>query len=476
MNQILSKVKSNMTVQYTPHPNPQLRGNPLVEVLGFPLTSKQFIHQCTKAPDVSLNLSDIPLEHQGYYQRSGIDNLSGGYVVQDEAPRLYDAMRRMIESGYIYRNPLTFGDFKTIALTEDTEPNRTQQLALQQTAYQSSFLLAGLSGRGKTAMTESILSTIPQIITHRNYKDQTFTYEQVVWLKVDVPTMKGQRALLWRILDALDTVTGEQYYSSHTKSNVTTLMMAVRKALVLHGVGIIILDEAQNLSKAAQTDKVGNNENATLRFIEELFNKVGVPLLLVGTLTTLSLFSQEMTAARRIGKSGSLILEQCDVDSSFWKRFIEQMCPVQLLSNQHTDLDTLTRHIHHLSAGIPAIASNLIRSTMSYLTYLTPENQDLSMKALDKIFSEQFSVISAALRALKQGKFYQFEDCAPLTLLHESEDYFRAETFEKANSIKPEQKPTYNKGAGQKKLNDKHLQMLDNMSPESLLKRANNSE
>lgn len=467
---------NKLTIHYIPHPNPELRGNPLVEALGYPLSPNEFIKLCTKKPIIDFDLSSIPAEHHHYYLRSAIDNLAIGYVVQDEAPRLYDTLFRMIERGYIYRNPLTFGDFKKLTTASDIEVNPTQELSLQQTAAQSSFLLAGLSGRGKTGMIESILSTIPQIIKHTHYHGQDFYYEQVVWLKVDVPTAKGQRALLWRILESLDMVTGEHYYESHIKSNVTTLMVAVRKALIIHGVGIIVLDEAQNLSRPAKTEAVGNNENATLRFIEELFNRVGVPLMLVGTLSTLNLFSQEMTSARRIGKNGSLILEQCDVDSSFWRRFIKQQTPTELLHNQQTDLDTLTRHIHHLSAGIPAIASSLIRSTMSYLTYLSPENQDLSVAALNRVFNEQFNVISGALRALKRGQYYQFEDCAPLTLLHESEDYFNTDVVTKNLASTNQRKVLSNNTSQLTRLNEKKLKMLDDMSPESLLRKARENE
>ncbi|MGL1335844.1 ATP-binding protein [Vibrio parahaemolyticus] len=464
-----------MTTNYISHPNPALKGNPLIEALGLPLLPQEFIKQTTLKSELELDWSAIPDSHYSYYARSMIDNLHDSYVVQDEAPRLYDTIFRMLERGYANRNPLEYGDFKQLNNADDTTFSETQEITLRQTASQSSFLLAGLSGRGKTSMIESLLSTIPQKIYHTEYKDKPFHYDQIVWLKVDVPTTKGQRALLWRILEAIDSVAGESYYESHTKSNVTSLMIAVRKALLVHGVGLIILDEAQNLSKPSTSDKVGNNENATLRFVEELFNKVGVPLLLVGTLTTLSLFSQEMTTARRIGKDGSLILEQCNVESSFWKRFIKQMCTTSILKNQSTDLDTITRHTHHLSAGIPAIASSLIRSTMTYLTYLPAHNQDLSIAALNFVFKEQFRVISGALNALKRGKYYQYEDCAPLTQLHDSEaNYF--ELAEQSNTAETETKRLTTTLSAKPKLSDKEQQLFDSMSPSALLRGVEEDE
>ncbi|EGQ8704440.1 ATP-binding protein [Vibrio vulnificus] len=452
-----------------------MTGNPMIEALGLPLLPKQFIQATTQSPNLSLDISTIPPEHHGYYTRTLIDNLSECYVVQDEAPRLYDTIFRMMERGYIYRNPLVYGDIKQLQFADSIEIPDGQERTLKQTANQQSFLVAGLSGRGKSAMVESILSAIPQVISHQEYQGQRFIYEQIVWLKVDIPTARGQRALLWRILESIDSVTGENYYESHQKSSVTALMIAVRKALLIHGVGLIVLDEAQNLSETRQYEKVGNNENATLKFVEELFNKVGVPLLLVGTLSTLNLFSKEMTAARRIGKTGSLILEQCDVESSFWKRFIKQMCPTQLLKNQTTDTDTLTRHIHYLSAGIPAIASSLIKATMSYLTYLTPNNQDLSIAALDHVFKEQFVLVSGALTALKRGQFYKYEDCNPLSHLHSvQEDLFSYDNVDAGGKAIKAQ-ATQN-SSSQLNLTEKDKEMLDNLTPEALLAQARKYE
>ncbi len=466
---------TNMKANYIPHPNSQMAGNPLIEALGFPLLPKQFILATTQSPKLSLDVDAIPPQHQGYYTRTLIDNLSESYVVQDEAPRLYDTILRMMERGYIYRNPLVYGDIKQLQFADSIEIPEGQERTLKQTANQQSFLVAGLSGRGKSMMIESIFSVIPQTISHQEYKGQRFAYEQIVWLKIDIPTARGQRALLWRILESIDSVAGENYYESHQKSSVTALMIAVRKALLIHGVGIIVLDEAQNLSETRQYEKVGNNENATLKFVEELFNKVGVPLLLVGTLSTLNLFSKEMTTARRIGKTGSLILEQCNVESSFWHRFIKQMCPTQLLKNQTTDIDTLTRHIHYLSAGIPAIASSLIKATMSYLTYLTPNNQDLSIAALDHVFKEQFLLVSGALTALKRGQFYKYEDCNPLSHLHSvQEDLFSYDNVSAGGKVIKAQ-ATQN-SSSQLNLTEKDKEMLDDLTPEALLAQARKYE
>ncbi|WP_281961269.1 hypothetical protein [Vibrio parahaemolyticus] len=117
--------------------------NPLIEALGMPLLPKQFIQTTTLSPDMLIDVSSLPTEHHGYYTRTFIDNLSECYVVQDEAPRLYDTVFRMIERGYIYRNPLVYGDIKQLQFADSIEIPEGQERTLKQTANQQSFLVAG---------------------------------------------------------------------------------------------------------------------------------------------------------------------------------------------------------------------------------------------------------------------------------------------------------------------------------------------
>ncbi|MDP5290870.1 ATP-binding protein [Oceanimonas sp. CHS3-5] len=414
---------------YYRHPNAHYRGNPFIEGLGQPLTLEQFYANCEIPFDGDLDLSGVDESLHGYYTRTAIDQLADVYTVQDEAYRLYDVMRRMIEAGYAKRNPLR-EDMRRILVAIDrdkADPWKAMHTSsLDLLSVQQSFLLLGLSGRGKSTMVRQICKQLKQVVEHTRYTDHSgeesiINKTQVTYLYVEVHDRRGQKAVLLNLLEAIDTATGEEYRHAHRNKSVNELITTVRKAFIGHSVGMVIIDEAQNLATQARSEVLNSNEKTSMKFIEELFNRVGVPLMFVGTLATLSLFKRETTIGRRATKNGSLLLASCEIDSPFWKRFTRLLCQTQLLKNQTTPTDMLRRHLHHLSVGIPAIATSLVRATLSYLTFLSPQDQDLSIAALDDTFNREFKVLKPALTALRKGDYHKFEDFEPMLLLESAE-------------------------------------------------------
>src|SRR5690606_12550149 len=106
-----------------------------------------------------------------------------------------------------------------------------------------SYVLAGLSGAGKTTLIESILSCEPRILVHDGYTDSTgvwhpfkMTQIQKLYLKID--NRKGQRSTLTSMLESIDASVDENYSGIHKGSDVRELIAAVRKAVIIHGVGL----------------------------------------------------------------------------------------------------------------------------------------------------------------------------------------------------------------------------------------------
>ncbi|RTE66113.1 ATP-binding protein [Amphritea opalescens] len=420
---------------YSPHPNATYRGNPFIESLGAPLTQSQFLKLGNVPFDNELDLSQVPCEHHSYYVRTAIDNLSNTYVIQDEAYRVYDTVRRMMESGYAKRNPLS-RDIRQLLMAVEKDKTlgsgSSYIEALDLVDTKNCFFIAGLSGRGKTTMIKHILKLIDQHIEHSHYvtpsnEEVQLHQTQITYLYVEVHERRGQKAVLMNLLEAIDAATGENYQYTLRNHNVNSLIRAVRKAVIIHGVGMIFMDEAQNLSTTAKSNTIGNNERTSMKFIEEIFNRISVPLCFIGTFSMLDIFSKEMTISRRVTTSGSLLMVSCDEKGSFWKRFIKRLCQTSLLKNQQTDEDTLRRHIHYISGGIPAIATSMVKATMSYLTLLDDKNQDLSIKALNKISDEQFKILKSSISALREQKYYKFEDTAPMIMLEHADAQERRE-------------------------------------------------
>lgn len=420
-----------MTIEYIQHPNKKYRNNPFIAAMGYPLTVEQFNKKVSKPFESDIDLSNTPAELHGYYARTEIDNLVDVYVVKDEAYRLYDKIRRMIEAGYRYRNPAGPSIRRLLGEIDDSKYDQLNSLNISELNALRSQLctfICGLSGIGKTKMIRTILGLIDQVHDHGSYVDSEgevhpIGQKQITHLYVEIHERQSQRDVLKNVLAELDLYTDEKDKEDYTDYNRNELITLIRKKMTLHGVGLLIVDEAQNIEKPSTSDTLtASTEKPTMKFIEDIFNRIGVPLCFLGTHSMLKVFGDEATIARRVAVNGGLILGSCAVNKPFWIKLIKAMCQTQLLANQKTSLETLTHHIHVKSAGIPAIATSLISVTLCYLTFLPAKDQDLSIEAINFIFDEQFQILKRVTNAIKTGKYHLFSDLEYLAILEEVGD------------------------------------------------------
>lgn len=417
-------------LNYISHPNPQCKGNPLIEVLGYPLTKDELFKAQDIAFEGELDLTGVPHEHHSYYLRSTFDNLSSAYVPKDEAYALYEKSRRMIEAGYKHRNPADkiYRQKMLTAIHQDGE-NQLDCVHLKRLTGETPdallrangcSLLAGLSGDGKTTMMLRTLGAIPQIYRHTSYTTPTgevvqLDEIQISHLYVQVHKRKGQKAFLRSVINAVETVANTSFRNElSSRDTVDQMIRFVRKLMINYNVGLLVIDEAQNIDNDPDQLKIGPNEKTSMKFVEEIFNRIGVPLFFIGTLSMLKLFSREATIARRAAIDGGLVILGNHADSPFWKRLCQRLYQVNLLDGKHDSFELFTRHLHTLSQGIPAIAVSLMRATLSHMTKFESGKQAVTMKSLTYVFKEQFTILHKPLQALKNKKYSAYEDYEPI--------------------------------------------------------------
>ena len=273
---------------YYYHPYTKLEGNPLAECLGKPLTEMELADKVETKFDADLDLSEIDSEYHTYYKMLSLYDLEHVYTLPDEASFIYKKIRMMIEFGYVNRNPLRDSQFVGVLskIEANSEKNNTSNTNVQIIELDNShlvksnmsFLLTGLSGRGKTSLIKKLLNCIPQIIQHETYTSKVgvstkFQFIQIPYLYIELHERRGQKAFLDSILLALDHLTNESYATKTKNLSINKLITAVRKAFIVHGVGMLIIDEAQNLANIKAEVALGNNEKTTVKFVEEIFNE-----------------------------------------------------------------------------------------------------------------------------------------------------------------------------------------------------------
>lgn len=249
----------------------------------------------------------------------------------DYAQRFELALRQ----GYVGRNPATLDFARHLKAARARLRERAIDIPVERvrkTAF--GFAVIGVSGVGKSYCVERVLETQPCIIAH----ELPATVTQVVWVKVNCPHKGSTRALCLSILQFFDEKLNTSYGSHHGNSRATAegLLLVIQNLCIVHAVGVLIIDEIQNLNLAKS-----ENKSALLSFLVLLVNTVGVPVILVGTLSAKSIMDTSFANARRSTGIGSLIWyplqhEPGDVNDE-WHYFMEQMWRGQWTSAR-TDL------------------------------------------------------------------------------------------------------------------------------------------
>ena len=142
-----------------------------------------------------------------------------------------------------------------------------------------SISIIGISGIGKTTAIERLLLMYPQIIKHFEYKGESFTRTQIVWLKIDCPYDGSLSTLCKNFFKAIDDILGTRYLEKFGYSNriTSTMMINMTKLAWRYGIGVLVIDEIQQLLNTKMIKK------KMLNFFVTLTNTVGIPTVLIGT-------------------------------------------------------------------------------------------------------------------------------------------------------------------------------------------------
>lgn len=198
----------------------------------------------------------------------------------------------MLRKGYLGRNPMALDQYDRLI-----DANRIAGKVADpaSSVYGTpSALLTGLSGTGKSYSLEKILKLTPQVIDHTTFNGSPFSHRQLVWLKMDCPSSPKQ--LCTSFFQIADQLLETNYLNNYWGNNGTvgTMVPGLARVALLHSLGLLVLDEAQNL----KTQDSGGREQL-LSFIVEIENTLGVPVLFVGNASVFKVFSSGFRQERR---------------------------------------------------------------------------------------------------------------------------------------------------------------------------------
>jgi hypothetical protein len=227
---------------------------------------------------------------------------------------------------------------------------------------------------------QMVLDGYPQVVIHSNYEDRSFTRSQVVWLNLQCPSdgsIKTVCANFFHAMDAahssLRTQTNYTLDFVKSRSTVRTLVPSMARVAAQHGLGLLVLDEVQDLRQR------GSRE--LLSFLVQLVNEIGVPVVLIGGVDALPALSDQFRQARRGATEGDLVVGPAE-NGKEWRQLCEVFWRYQYTSKDtpmtqaHVDalfecsqgitqyLVTIYKlaQIRAISTGIEEVTPSLIRS------------------------------------------------------------------------------------------------------------------
>lgn len=306
-----------------------------------------------------------------------------------------------IRTGYISRNPLSplfkrqfVVGFRQL-LEEGLDKYGVNMAGIRPTAC--GFAIMGLSGMGKSLGAEKNVLNLPQVIRHTIYHGEPFILKQIVWLKLDCPSSGSLGLLCENFFRAIDLILETNYFKKHVTAKSTKLKLLGPMAQVasLHGLGILVIDEVQRLS----LQKNGGGHEM-LNFFTELINTIGIPIVLIGTHKSESLFNSVFAEARRACGPGHDTIKNMP-NGPEWKLFLDSLWRFQWTKKVVSLTPELRETMYWESQGILDIAVKLY--IIAQWRAISRGKEEVTVELLQEMANEKLKLVQPMLNALRCG-------------------------------------------------------------------------
>lgn len=331
---------------------------------------------------------------------------------------LEQRISRMIRGSYANRyplnpdNPLAPNQARRVNEIYEGIKSKSYKSVNLPAMRSSGLTLIGVSGTGKSRAIESILNTYPQVIMHNAYKGKSFNHKQVVWMKINCPSNGSLKKLCQDFLDKYDLIANENTFNRYGGGTAETISLQICRIAEICTLGLLVIDEIQNLSTA----KSGGQENV-LNFFVNLRNKIGVPVILVGTPQAMGVIQRDFRQARRgSGQQGDMIwLNIHRSKERTWELIMRGIWHYQWTKRNRKYSQELADVLYEESQGILDIAIKLF--AMAQVRAIRTGEEIITEEIIRRVAHEQLKLVQPMLNALRSGKpnlLIKYPDIQPI--------------------------------------------------------------
>lgn len=388
---------------------PEYEKNPFIARLPPLRSQRQLLDTLAARPDYDVR-------ERGYevsLRKHCIMRLGRFFEPLERQIQLADRFGMLLRQGYIGRNPLTHDYIRHLQNGAERIEAKSLTIPTSQPVENTatSFALAGCSGIGKSKAIEKVLHQYPQCIQHT----EPFSLLQITWLKLDCPHQGSPKQLCINFFSAVDRLVGTNYFNWYgsRRASVDEMMVHMAHVANLHALGVLVIDEIQHLNKT----KIG--PDALLNFLVTLVNTIGVPVILIGTLSAIPLLQENFRQARRASGMGSLIWDRMPKGKA-WDYFISQLWKYQWTRDQTALSTEIQDVLYDESQGILDIVVKLFMLAQLRVVSIGEVRRGpevLTPELLRKVAREDFRVVRPMLDALRANDtkaLLKYDDLLPL--------------------------------------------------------------
>ena len=418
----------------------EFRFNPLIEALPPPFEPGDAIAKLMIRPPYS----DSERQCQSSYRQLLTQRIVRLHQPMEREVDVFGRIDRCIRWGYADRNPLSPGYAAQLAAGHAAAASGGGiNYAGGYHPHTYGFSILGISGIGKSTTVESILSIYPQVIRHTSYRGIPLPMHQISWLKLDCACDGSLKGLCMDFFREVDGLLGTEYCTQYHSRRATLdqMMIAMSRLCVSHNVGVLIIDEIQNLCSAQK----GVPEKV-LNFFVTLVNTIGVPVIMIGTPKALSILQNEFQQAKRGSGQGDALWERMENDAS-WDLFCRAIWTYQYTREKVPFTDEMKDALYDEAQGIPFLAVHIYKLVQE--DAILSGMELFSAKDLRRIASEKMGLTKPMREAMKAGKevdLKQYVDITPFSYSDYKDNYTVAAEA-KSPAAQPPRKPSVQEAA-----------------------------
>lgn len=394
---------------YTEQRIQKFRGNPLIEALPPALDELELFDYLATGPDFSTEQRDWPT-HERMQLVAGLSSFMVPLPRHIELARTLDVILR---EGYVGRQPRTAAHNSVFQKIYEAQKAGTVFSEKRSAAApQLSTSLVGISGMGKTTTVERVLARTPDVIFHPE-----LDIWQIPYLHIETPydgvSVKGLAHSILRKVDSL--IPDANYYEMYAlrgKPGTTTLMNNVARVMHIHCVGLLVVDEIQNIENARKDNQ------SLMTLLVSASNELRVPIMFIGTNKARRILGLDFRQARRSAGQGCAYWNRLSVGSESelgeWDDFIQALWEYQWLK-QPVQLNChLSAVMYHYSQGIIDIAIKLFAAAQ--WRAMLDGSETITEQLIESVAQKELSMVAPMVEALRNNDLAQLErydDIAP---------------------------------------------------------------